>query len=124
MTALARERGAQLCSREGAAAFMLTEMAFSLAIALVLLMVFSASVAKLRGAERQLADERAAQRRLEGVLLTMQNGGKVEEGVAVERLVTAAPAGRMWVRVSTDAGIKKMKESIVGLVPAAARGMP
>jgi hypothetical protein len=85
-------------------------------IATALLVSFGVAVGGFRRAERKLADDRAAARRLEDNLLALQRGEKAEPELPVERM-PGTVAGSVWVRISTPAG-QKPQITLVGLVPA------
>ena len=117
--------------------FMLMDLMVALLIAGALLMSLTAAVGKLHRSERQMAESRAAARRLEQALIALQTGpataasrppveanaapGTLDPDVHVERL-PGTLAGRVWVRLSVPVGapgIAQPRVSLVGLIPAA-----
>jgi len=99
---------------------MLMDIMVALFIAAALLMSLAAAVGKLHRSQRQMADSRAATRRLEQALIALQAGAAPDPQLQIERLPDNLP-GRVWVRLSLPAlpGIDQPRPSLVGLVPAA-----
>jgi len=96
--------------------FFMIDGTVAIVIATALLISFTIAVGGFRRAERRLADDRAAARRLEDNLLALQHGDKADPDLPVERL-PGAVGSNAWVRISTPAG-QKPQISLVGLVPA------
>jgi hypothetical protein len=103
---------------------MMTELILAMLIATALLMSLVIAIGKLHGAELQLADSRAAARRLESALVALQSGGAADPDLQIERL-PGAVAGHAWVRLSlpprapgSAPGNTPPRASLVGLIPA------
>lgn len=105
---------APAAQRSRRAAFLM-EALFALGLATILLFAISSSVGRLHKTQLQLSQRRAALRRLETGLLTLQTGQPIDRDLLLERLSTTAPAGKTWVRLSTPAG-DAPAQSLVGLV--------
>ena len=93
----------------------LMEAIFALGVATVILFAMSSSVGRLHKTQLQLSQRRAAIRRVETGLLMLQSGQPADQDLILERLPTTAPAGKIWVRLSTPAG-DAPAQSLVGLV--------
>jgi hypothetical protein len=100
---------------------MMIELLVALLIAMALLISLIVAVGKLHRAERQMADSRAATRRLEAAFVTLQSGGTADPDLLMERL-PGGSADRAWVRLSmrlNEPTATQTHASLVGLIPAA-----
>ena len=107
--------------RRSPRAYMMIELILAMLIAAALLMSLVAAVGKLHRAERQMADSRAATRRLEAALVALQAGGTADPDLQIERL-PGGTADRVWVRLSmrlNEPTVVQPRASLVGLIPAA-----
>ena len=80
-------------------AFFLIDLIMAVAMASALIISFSVAIGSLRHAQRRMADQRAAVRRLDQALLVLQSGGNADPQLQIERLADG-PADCVWVRVS------------------------
>jgi hypothetical protein len=115
-------------ARRAAPAFMLMDLMMALAIGGATILSLAVAVGSFRRAERRMADSRAADRRLEQALLTLQTGGTLDPELRMERL-GEGPAHRVWIRLSLRRGSVPAvpnQVALLGLVPAdkAAGGAP
>src|SRR5271170_5575919 len=97
-------------------AFLVMDVVWGLAIAMVLLMAMTVAVVKQARAQRQLAETRAANRSAEAALLALEAGQPAPSVVHVEKIPADAPAGRAWVKVRVDE--HGAAGELVGLVKA------
>jgi hypothetical protein len=120
-----------------APAFLMVDLLMAVAIAGALILSLGVAVGTFRRAERRMTDTRAANRRLEQALLTLQAGGTADPELQIERL-TNGPGNRVWVRLAVRQGAPggqpvgveppremdnrpggpPLRATLVGLVPA------
>jgi hypothetical protein len=103
--------------------FITMDIIFAIGIAMLLLMLMTATVIKQRKAEKGLSAMRTAVRNVEEALLALQTGGEVPPTVKVEALDGKAPAGYRWVRVSMPPSERLPPSSLVRLIKTAARSV-
>jgi Tfp pilus assembly protein PilW len=96
----------------------LMDLMIALVMATALLMAMTVAVSALTRDERQMADTRAAARRLEMALAALQSGRAADAGVTIQRLPADPVGGEVWVRVSLPAPRDGTGQSLVGLVPS------
>jgi len=96
--------------------FLVMDVVWALAVAMVLPMALTVAVVKQARAQRQLAETRAANRSAESALLAIQAGEPIPAAVHVEKISADAPTGRAWVKVSVDG--HGAAGELVGLVKA------
>jgi len=94
--------------------FFATEAAWSLGLALLLLMIMTTMVVRQNNAESKLAAIRTATRATETAMLNLQSGKNLPTGFQLEKLPTKAPPGHTWVRITSPSN-----DSLIGLIRGA-----
>ncbi|MCL2640115.1 MAG: hypothetical protein FWD53_04655 [Phycisphaerales bacterium] len=94
--------------------FFATEAAWSLGLALLLLMILTTMIVQQNKAESKLATIRATTRATESALLDLQSGKELPPGFLMEKLSTPAPPNHTWIRITSPSN-----DSLIGLIRGA-----
>ena len=109
-------------ARRAARAFLMMDLLMALAIATAVIVALAVATGSLHRAERRMADSRAANRRLEQGLLTLQSGGTADPCASTWSASAKAPptrSGSACPSATARPRTPRASAALVGLVPAA-----